>query len=139
MTAHKWMNIAWDELGTKEIAGDKDDPRIIDYHATTSLKAGDDEVAWCSSFVNWVMKQAGIEGSNSAAARSWLGWGLKLSQPRYGAIVVFKRGSSAWQGHVAFYLDSDETHITVLGGNQSNRVCVAKYPKRDLLQYRWAA
>ncbi|MDH4280687.1 MAG: hypothetical protein OEW83_21690 [Acidimicrobiia bacterium] len=51
-----------------EIRGRKDNPRIIEYHASTSLKASNDGTAWCSSFVNWCVSQAWLTGTNSAAA-----------------------------------------------------------------------
>ncbi|WP_224984859.1 TIGR02594 family protein [Geomonas agri] len=67
-----WMGIARKEIGQKEVAGHRDNPRILSYHATTTLKATDDETPWCSSFVNWCLKQAGVKGTDSAAATSWV-------------------------------------------------------------------
>ncbi len=133
---HKWMSIAWDELATAEVPGQGNNMRIVEYHQSTKLKATDDSVAWCSSFINWVMDKAGIQGSDSAAARSWLGWGEKCL-PRYGALVVFSRGVSTWTGHVAFYLDEDDVNIYALGGNQHDRVCVQAFKKGQVLGYRW--
>ena len=49
-----------------------DNPRIRLYHGTTSGGAMPDEVAWCSSFVNFCVEQAGLSGTDSKAARSWL-------------------------------------------------------------------
>ena len=82
-----WMDIARNELGQNEIAGSRDNPRIVDYHGSTSLNASDDETPWCASFVNWVMEQAGIEGTDSAAAMSWADWG-QSSELTPGAVVV---------------------------------------------------
>jgi len=64
------LEIARAEIGTKEMQGKTANPRILEYHQTTKLKALSDEVAWCSAFVNWVLKQAGIEGTDSSLARS---------------------------------------------------------------------
>ncbi|MBL8823753.1 MAG: TIGR02594 family protein [Planctomycetia bacterium] len=132
-----WMGIARDELGTKELAGAKNNnPRILEYLETVgSFKT--DETAWCSAFANWVMKQAGVKGTGLANARSWLQWGYPLAHPEYGCIVVFSRGSSTWQGHVAFYIRQKGNDIIVLGGNQSNSVSVSRYAKSRLLGYRW--
>ena len=66
-----WIDIAKGEMHQAEIPGPMANPRIVEYHATTSLKATFDEVPWCSAFVNWVMEQAGIKGTGSAKARSW--------------------------------------------------------------------
>jgi len=65
----EWLVIARGEIGQKEIKGGKHNPRILEYHATTTRKATTDEVSWCSSFVNWCMTQAGYEGTNSAWAK----------------------------------------------------------------------
>jgi uncharacterized protein (TIGR02594 family) len=132
-----WLTIARKELGTKEIPGPRHNNRILEYHDATTLDADDEGTAWCSSFCNWVMQKAGFKGTRSAAARSWLGWGKVVSKPMPGDIVVFWRGSKdGWMGHVAFYLSHDKNYITVLGGNQSNAVTVAKYPASQLLGYR---
>ncbi len=136
-SATPWVDVAKAEIGVKEVAGSKHNPRIVEYHQTTSLKAKDDETAWCSSFANWVMKQAGETGTNSAAARSWLNWGKKIDKPVPGAIVVFWRGSpTGTQGHVGFYMGEEGNNILVLGGNQSNGVNISKYSKSQLLGYR---
>jgi len=133
--ADRWMTIAEGELGQSEIAGTAANPRIIAYHATTSLAAQSDEVAWCSSFVNWVMKQAGYPGTGSAAAKSWKAWG-KSCEPSYGAITVVrhhKAGADAATGsssgyHVAFFLSKDAHHVALLGGNQHDMVKVSRFP-----------
>lgn len=135
MTAPKWLHIALDELGTSEVVGGEN-PRILDYHSATSLRALEDEVPWCSSFANWCLREAGIKGTNSAAARLFLKWGEEC-EARPGALAVFARGSSAWQGHVAFLLQETPTGAWVIGGNQGNKVSVAIYPLSKLLGYRW--
>lgn len=100
-----WLAIAHREMdtGIDEIRGGADNPRIVEYHQTTSLKASDDETAWCSSFVNWSMVQSGIAGTNSALARSWLDWGQVLERPERGAVTVFRRDGGPTRGHVAFH------------------------------------
>ncbi|MCB1713295.1 MAG: hypothetical protein KDH96_12745, partial [Candidatus Riesia sp.] len=63
--------------------------------------------------------------------------GTPVTEPKIGDIVVFWRGTrDGWQGHVAFYIREDADGIFVLGGNQSNQVCIAEYPKNQLLGYR---
>lgn len=132
-----WFAAAHREIGVHEYPGPADNPRIVEYHQVTSLRASDDEVAWCSAFANWCMTQAGIRGTGSAAARSWLEWGRPLPQPRPGCIVVFARGSDAAQGHVAFFVQHRGVVLDVLGGNQGNQVKVAPYAAQRVLGYRW--
>ena len=77
--ATPWFDIALKELEStvREVEGSADNSRILDYLRTTDYpNVGlHDEVPWCSAFVNWCLKEAGIEGTNSAAALSWLSWG----------------------------------------------------------------
>jgi uncharacterized protein (TIGR02594 family) len=134
-----WFAVARAEIGVSEYEGPDDNPRIVEYHQSTSLRAADDEVAWCSAFMNWCMKQAGLTGTGSAAARSWLNWGRPLDAPARGCIVVFRRGSNPVQGHVAIFVRQSGAFLDVLGGNQSNQVKIAPYPAVNVLSYRWPA
>lgn len=134
-----WFEIAKREEaeGVDEIRGARDNPRIVEYHQSTTLKATDDETPWCSSFVNWCMQQAGIQGTRSASARSWLRWGQTLRDPRPGCIVVLRRGNNPAQGHVSFYFGDAGDRVLLLGGNQNNQVNISSYPKAQVLSYRW--
>jgi uncharacterized protein (TIGR02594 family) len=132
-----WMPIARGELGVKERPGSGNNPRVVEYLNSTDLdsdSASSDETPWCSAFVNWCVERSGNEGTNSAWARSWLDWGRRTEEPVPGCIVVFSRGANS--GHVAFYVSRDGDSIRVLGGNQSDQVCEASYPKSRLLGYR---
>lgn len=132
-----WLAIARKELGTKEIIGSSHNPRVIEYHSATTLGAKADEVAWCSSFANWCMKQAGVKGTGSAWARDWLKWGVALDKPRLGCVVIFERNGPGGDSHVAFYLGETDTRVEHLGGNQSNAVTITTSAKTSLLGYRW--
>lgn len=132
-----WLAIARAELGTREVAGAGDNPRIVAYLKSTTLPApanANDETAWCSAFANWCVEQADYAGTDSAWARSWLHWGKATTTPQPGCITVFSRDTNS--GHVAFFLEETATHVKVLGGNQGNAVSIAQYPKSRLLGYR---
>jgi uncharacterized protein (TIGR02594 family) len=136
-----WMAFAVQEKGQREIAGRfRHNPRILQYHATTTLAASTDETPWCSAFVNWCLSRAGITGTNSAAARSWEGWG-KVSAAIPGAITLlhdngFQRGFGY---HVGFLVQDAGSHYLLLGGNQHDEVRTSKYPKHSwrLVALRW--
>jgi len=133
-----WLVIALKEIGVKEIPGKEHNPRVLEYQQACTLKAADDETAWCSSFVNWCVQKSGWVPTHKANARSWLKWGYKTRVPQRGAVVVFWRGSpSSWKGHVGFFIKENAKYIWVLGGNQNNKVCIRKYPREKLLQFRW--
>lgn len=134
----RWMNIARNEMGVREYSGKfNNNPRIIEYHKSTSLGASEDEVSWCASFVGWVLQQAGYTNTKSALARSYLNWGSPLSEPRYGAVVVFRRGNSPTFGHVAFVHKFDANYVWCLGGNQSDSVKISRFSRSSVLGYRW--
>lgn len=120
------LAIAQGELGVHEIRGPRDEARVLQYHQATSLRARNDETSWCSSFVNWTMQQAGVRGTGSAAASSWLQWGRAVPQDaqhvRPGDVIVFPRGNNPAQGHVAIVSEVlDNGRVRVIGGNQSMR------------------
>lgn len=129
---YSWMDIANNERGVKEAAGSAANPRIVEYHKTTTLAATSDEVPWCSSFLNWVMKTAKYPFTKSAAARSWLTYGQEC-ELHVGCIVVFRRTGG---NHVGFCVGFTPHSIMVLGGNQANEVNVRNYPRRDFLGAR---
>lgn len=129
--------VALKEYKTSEIVGGIHNPRIIEYHNATTLKANNDETAWCSSFVNWCCKQVNVKGTGSASARSWLKWGKKVDKPYLGCIVILKRGNNPVQGHVGFYANKEKGNdILVYGGNQKNKVCYLWFKKKDVIGYR---
>jgi uncharacterized protein (TIGR02594 family) len=123
--------IASKEIGVKEYKGGEN-PRIIEYHSVTSLKATEDEVAWCAAFVSWCLEKAGYQSTRSASARSYLSYGNPVDKPFEGCIVVFERGEP-WQGHVGFFVKEEGSYVHCLGGNQGNAVSIAKYPKSRVL------
>jgi uncharacterized protein (TIGR02594 family) len=126
-----WMDIARGEMGQSEIAGSRDNARIVQYHDTTTLHAKDDETPWCSSFVNWTLEKAGYKGTDSAAAISWAQWGDKvngLGSAREGDVVVLhQKGAPASSNHVGFFVRGANGQVTLLGGNQSNQVKESTY------------
>jgi uncharacterized protein (TIGR02594 family) len=136
-----WMDIAEAELGTRGLPGAKNNnPRVLEYLSCVG-SATTDETAWCSGFVNWVMKKTGIKGTGNALARSWLPWGARIVWPEYGSVAVFWREQrEGWKGHVGFYTGHSGNNLFILGGNQGNTpgvVSVTTIPKARLLGYRW--
>jgi len=105
---------------------------------------------WCAAFVNSVLAEVGIPGSDSVhryplLARSFLTWGNSVDRSaiQLGDVVIFPRGRAGWQGHVGFYVDtvwiSGVEYWQILGGNQSNSVSVDLYPANRAIGIRRAA
>jgi hypothetical protein len=80
-----WMEIARAEMGQAEGGPAGSNPRIEQYHATTTLGPRPDSVAWCSSFVNFCIERAGLQGTKSARARDWI---IGVSKRRILFLVV---------------------------------------------------
>ncbi len=132
-------DIARSYLGIKEVAGPRDNPKIMEMYASVGHDwVEHDETAWCAAFVGHCLEKAGIRSTRALNARSYLGFGepVAVTDAREGDIVVFERGSSSWQGHVAFFIKATASQIEVLGGNQSNGVTIAPYPRNRLLGIR---
>jgi uncharacterized protein (TIGR02594 family) len=128
-----WLKIARHEIGTSEKSGSANNPRILEYLATTTLPAkdkGQDSTAWCSAFANWCIVMAGEKGTNSAWALDWEKWGDGIKDPQVGAIVVFSRTSASVSGgHVGFFLSDRGSSVEIIGGNQGDSVTITTFPK----------
>lgn len=130
-----WISIAKTQIGAHEVRGGEN-PKIIEYDSHTTLKATEDEVPWCSSFVCWCLDKAGLRSNRNAWAQSQATFGTRLDKPVYGCLVVFKWDAS--NGHVGFFAgwNSNGT-MKILGGNQDNAVGYKNFSTGNVLAYRW--
>lgn len=110
-------------------------PRIVWYHSFTTLKATDDETPWCSSFMCAMAFLAGLASTKSAAAKSWLTYGLP-GDGSEGDIAVFKRTGGNHVAFVAKTFKKGDKVVYVLGGNQGNEISKKNYNASDLLAFR---
>ena len=134
-------------VGMKEVPGRTSNPAILAMLKLDAAWPEDDAVPWCSAFVNWVCWILGVVRSESLRARSWLlvGRAISLEEARAGGdVVIFQRGDGAQPGpevieapgHVAFFAGLEEDFVVVLGGNQSDSVSIARYPRSRVLGVR---
>ena len=135
-----WMGVAFSHLGTAELPGAANSPTILGWAEALGVPYAADEVPWCGLFVGVCLAVSGFGGNipkRLLGARQWLRFG-NPTEPALGATLVFWRGSiTGWQGHVGFYWGETATHYAVLGGNQSNKVSIARIDKERLLGARW--
>ena len=100
---------------------------------------------WCAAFVNAVLAEHNIPGSESVSdyplmARSFLYWGEEVDSLfiKRGDIVIFPR--EGWQGHVGFYektvLFDGVPYYKILGGNQKDSVQYEFYKESDAIAVR---
>lgn len=132
---YEWAKKEWAQNIRELPSKEQNNPRILWYHSLTTLRATDDETPWCSSFMCAAAFSAAFKSTRSAAAKSWLGYGVE-GNGSIGDIVIFSRAGGH---HVAFvhkvYKPGDK-NICVLGGNQGNSVSVANYKAENLLAFR---
>lgn len=130
-----WLTEARKYIGLQEIVGPKHNSTILNWWAYISQPYKDDETPWCAGFVGAVLKASGYPFLKTAWARSYADYGVKLTKPAYGAVVVFKRDSG---GHVGFVVGKDaKGNLMVLGGNQANGVNIKPFSTARVIAYRW--
>jgi len=139
-TMKNLVQIAAQEIGVTEIAGEEDNPIVVKYAKEAGFKdITDDETPWCSVFINWCCKEADLQRTHKANARSWLYIGLPVDDPAPGDIVVFWRDHpQSWQGHVGIFMgySKDMSQVFTLGGNQRNSVSIQGYDANKVLGFR---
>ncbi|MDI7924614.1 NlpC/P60 family protein [Ferirhizobium litorale] len=135
----RWLTLARRYSGLKEIKGKNHAPEILDMWRVLGLPYRDDETAWCAAFVGFCLENAGITSTRSASARSYEKWGVRISEPKVGAVVTFWRGNpNGWSGHVGFIVGRDQAgNLMVLGGNQSDQVNIRPFDCGRVTGFFW--
>lgn len=138
MNTPPWIVEAKRHEGLTEIKGQEHAQEILQFWK--DIKRGGiktDEIAWCAAFVGACLERVGIESTRFESAGSYLTWGVPLSDPLYGCVVIFSRKGG---GHVGFVVGVDEQNrLMVLGGNQGDAVSVAPFDRDRVIGYRWPA
>ncbi|HMN37954.1 MAG TPA: TIGR02594 family protein [Hyphomicrobium sp.] len=133
-----WMAAAWAEFGVRETPGPGNSPKVLAYYREAGrADINQDAVAWCAAFIGAMLARAGVVGTGSLLARSYLDWGIPIEAGRVGAIAVLSRGSDPNAGHAGFLVGQNETELFLLGGNQDDSVSVAAFDTGRLLGFRW--
>ncbi len=118
--------------GLVEVPGVKNNPIIMGWaeEVGTGLAYSADAVPWCGLFMAVVAKRAGKPIPEKPLwALNWGKWGQDGGQPELGDVLVFVRPGG---GHVGLYVGEDEDAYHVLGGNQGDRVSIARVWKDRL-------
>ncbi len=126
--------------GTAEVVGKGSNKTIIGWRDELN-QAGvkitgfsDDDIAWCGLLAAIVAHRADKEVVKSPLwARNWALFGVKSPQAGLGDCLVFERGNG---GHVGWYVAEDAAAYHVLGGNQSNKVCITRISKSRCIAVR---
>lgn len=137
-----WLVLARSKIGLRETPGPRHTAEIVEWVKRLGGGWADDETPWCGAFVGYCLAASLPDEplpNNPFGARNWLRFGVPC-RPQPGAVLVFWRGRrDGWQGHVGFCAAEDREAFHVLGGNQANRVSIARIARARLLCARWPA
>jgi uncharacterized protein (TIGR02594 family) len=88
---------------------------------------------WCARFMNMVLEQSGRRGTGSNMARSFAGYGRRVSGPQVGAIAVMGRGRG---GHVGIVSGIDASgNPIIISGNHNRKVGESVYSRGRIYAY----
>lgn len=131
------------DIGVKEIPGRRDNARIMEYFKVAGHTwVNSEQTPWCSAAMCAWTSACALPSTGSLRARSWLDVSPARAVKRtedlaLGDIVVLWRGSrDAATGHVALFVTRRAGYLYLLGGNQSNEVCIKRYPEYRFLAGR---
>jgi uncharacterized protein (TIGR02594 family) len=118
-------------LGIIEIAGPGNNPVIINWAKETNTPADNwynsDSIPWCGLFMAVVAQRAEWPVvAEPLRALSWATFGKKVTKAVLGDVLTFKRKGG---GHVGIYVGETLDSYYVLGGNQSDKVCMTRIAK----------
>ena len=141
------LSVARRFVGLKEVPGIAANPLILGMLQLDDSWPKDDEVSWCSAFVNFIAHLLDLPRSHKLNARSWLKVGqpvmLNAAVPGFD-VVILQRGTGAQPGpevtdapgHVGFFVGINEDKVSLLGGNQGDAVSIAQFPVSRVLGIR---
>jgi len=125
------------KFGTREIVGPGSSSQILGWAKEVGLSRDytADETPWCGLFVAVCAHDANYPPARIALrAKDWLNWGKPVPTPMLGDVVVFDRDGG---GHVGIYVGEDTAgYLHILGGNQGNCVCIARFPSSRMVGAR---
>lgn len=138
----KSIEIAKKYIGLQEVRDNKQLSALLKSQAIRGDIAIDPaKVAWCAGFVNFCEREAGNKGNGNLMARSFESYGQEIDwdDAQEGDIITFHFPNQPKEnGHVAFFVRwyDDNNTVTVLGGNQNNKVCYNNYNQDDITAIR---
>jgi uncharacterized protein (TIGR02594 family) len=139
----KMLLEALSHYGTLEHKGPDNNPDITAWAKELGGSVAEvytaDEIPWCGLFMAICAKRAGYAlPKDPLWALNWSSFGVGQKVAMLGDVLTFirKTNTGAKAGHVAMYVGEDEVAYHVLGGNQSDCVCITRIAKNRLYAIR---
>ena len=128
---------------TSETLGKKNNPTILSWAKEVGGEVDDvyqaDEIPWCGLFIAVVAKRSLKQVVKDPLwALNWGTFGKSTDKAMLGDVLVFVRKTAEGKkaGHVGLYVGEDASSYHVLGGNQSDKVCITRIEKSRLYAAR---
>lgn len=118
----------------KEDLSKESNPTILAWAKECGLDKvySNDSIPWCGLFMAVIVLRTGrVLPDSPLWALSWAKFGIEVKTPMLGDILVFTRKGG---GHVAIYVGEDKYYYHILGGNQSDKVCIVRKSKKELFK-----
>jgi len=122
--------------GLHEAPGAVNNPTIMGWAKELGVDGSyrEDAVPWCGLFMGIVAKRADKKPPGILLrALAWADFGTEAKVPMLGDVMTFKRDGG---GHVGLYVGEDDKAFHILGGNQSDQVCVTRIDRGRLFKAR---
>jgi uncharacterized protein (TIGR02594 family) len=139
----KMLMEALSHFGCLEIKGKDNNPDITKWAKEVGGNVAqvylNDEIPWCGLFMAICAKRAGYQVPKDPLwALNWGTFGNAQQTAMLGDVLTFIRKTStgAKAGHVGIYVGEDNAAYHVLGGNQSDCVCITRIAKNRLYAVR---
>jgi len=125
-------------VGLTEIPGRVDNPQILAMLRLDAEWPKNDEVPWCSAFLNYICWLLRLPRSKSLLARSWLSVGIPqtidTAEPGFDTVILKRSGGRqpgpsdlTAPGHVGLFAGLEGGKVLIVGGNQSDQVSTSPY------------
>lgn len=150
-TLPPWLAVMRAITGMTEKSGSGSNPAILHMadaigrdwpeQANYAAQYTSDDIAWCGLTVAYCVSTVGYEPQFGPTdtdrwmwAQSWAEFGVPLSTPKQGCIVVQTRDGG---GHVTLFERWEGGKLVCRGGNQSDMVKESSYDPSVVIAYRW--
>ena len=135
-TLPPWMYELVRRMGLHEV---HDKAALTEFLKIEKFLGDPARLPWCGDAVESAIAKALPDERIPSApffAQNWKSFGREV-EPMVGAVGVIAWSSSA--GHVGFVSEVTPSQIGMVGGNQSNRISNARFPRSKFIAFRWPA